>query len=131
MPFVSDVNKDKRVAIWQGDEWVQLFEWFISGDTIDYKSIDTTLFFCEKSDLDFLKDIFNKLGSEYTPFIYFPKNKAMDKLGFRVAQSFIPFCFPLFLLEKYGTFDSDRLKQFAKYKGVDDFKLNPYPHPFP
>lgn len=130
VPFVSDVGKAKRMAIWQGDEWVGVFKWFISGNVVNYENIKTTST-SGKNDIDTLKDTFARLGNEYTPLIYFPKNKVMNKLGFCVSQSFIPFCFPLFLTEKYGTFDSDRLKQFAKYKGVSDFKLNPYPHPFP
>jgi thiazole/oxazole-forming peptide maturase SagD family component len=130
IPFVSDIDREKRITMWQGEGWVKLFEWFISGDVFNYTNNSVSTFDGER-EIDTLKNIFTKLGSEYTPLIYFPKNKAMGKLGFHVAQSFIPFCFPLFLLEKYGTFDSDRLKQFARYKGVENFKLNPYPHPFP
>lgn len=129
-PFVSEIDREERIRMWQGEEWIKLFEWFISGDIVSYtnKSIAT---FNEEDEFTTLKNVFTKLGDEYIPLIYFPKNKAMEKLGFKVAQAFIPFCFPLFLVEKYGTFDSDRLKQFAKYKGVENFKLNPYPHPFP
>lgn len=129
-PFISDIDREKRITMWQGEEWVKLFRWFVSGDVFNYVNNSANAL-GEEDETNVLENIFTKLGSEYTPLIYFPKNKAMDKLGFRVAQSFIPFCFPLFLVEKYGTFDSDRLKQFARYKGVENFKLNPYPHPFP
>lgn len=129
-PFMSEIDREERIRMWQGDEWIKLFSWFISGDVVEYKNDNKSVLETE-DEITFLKNVFSNLGGEYTPFIYFPKNKAMEKLGFQVAQAFIPFCFPLYLVEKYGTFDSDRLKQFAKYKGVDDFKLNPYPHPFP
>ncbi len=130
VPFINDVNLDKRVGMWQGDEWIDVFDWFISGNIIKYSDCKDT-HVAEKEELSFLKNIFRDLGDEYVPLIYIPQNKILDKVGFHVVQSFVPFCFPLYIVEKYGTFDSDRLIQFAKYKGLKDFKLNPYPHPFP
>ena len=54
----------------------------------------------------------------------------INKMNFFVVKVFIPKAFPFYLLEKYGTFESDRLREFSEWKGVKDWKLSTLPHMF-
>jgi hypothetical protein len=65
-----------------------------------------------------------------SPVVYFPENQMQQELQYWVAQVYIPKAFPLYLLERYGTFDSSRLLDFAHSCGKDSFNLNPMPHMF-
>lgn len=69
-------------------------------------------------------------GAEYYPVVYYPENSIQKKIGFYVAQVYIPKAFPFYLFEGYGTFDSDRLDDFAKSKNITNWALNPEPHMF-
>lgn len=132
-PFLSKLGKLERQLYWRGEERVRRFRWFVSGPKIAYQEL------CKhdigQSDNDGRRlrkclSVLEGLGADYYPMVYFPKNPAQKKIGFYVAQVFIPKAFPLYLVEHLGTFDSDRLEEFARSKGVPEWKLNPLPHAF-
>ncbi|MCF7843920.1 YcaO-like family protein [Candidatus Gracilibacteria bacterium] len=134
VPFLDNLDKNGRVLIWQGEEWLDRFSWFISGDNIKYSDVSKNNVLISTSELESVKEILKNLGEEYYPCVYRPKNKILKKLGFCVVQVFIPICFPLYLVEKYGTFDSDRLRVFSEFKGKKGWsvdKINNWPHMFP
>ncbi len=133
-PFIADIGKITRQLYWRGNKRVKQFEWFLSGDKVSYNSLCEQDLISEKTDscqLEVCLEVLKKLGSSYYPTVYYPKNKIQDELGFYVAQIFIPKAFPLYLSEYYGTFDSDRLEEFAVSKENFNWKLNPLPHMFP
>lgn len=133
-PFLSRFGKAERQLYWRGSGRMKNFEWFISGDAVPYQDI------CQKYDAPILKKDSHKLGwcidrlksygTDYCPVVYFPKNRIQKELGFYVAQVFIPKAFPLYLVEYMGTFDSDRLEEFARSRGRSEWVLNPFPHMF-
>lgn len=133
-PFVSRFGKAERQLYWRGAKRMKNFEWFISGDAVSYLDL------CRKYDAPSMKQDSGKLswcidrlkgfGNDYHPVVYFPKNPIQKELGFYVAQVFIPKAFPLYLVEYMGTFDSDRLEEFARSRGRSEWVLNPYPHMF-
>lgn len=133
-PFVSDLDRIGRQLYWKSLERVEKFRWFVSGKSISYAEAIRHDIDCTSDDGSRLKvclGILEMLGDEYYPVVYYPKNSIQEKLGFFVAQVYIPKAFPLYLFEKYGTFDSDRLTEFATLKGKPDWYLNPLPHGFP
>lgn len=132
-PFISDINQETRQLYWSGDEKIEQFRWFLSGKKISYSKICVHDISVERGDIARLKaclGIFKQKGNDYYPVVYFPKNSIQEELGFYVAQVYVPKAFPLHLLECYGTFESDRLQEFALSKGAPDWTLNPRPHPF-
>lgn len=132
--FISRLGKIERQLYWRGADRVEQFSWFVSGERVAYRDI------CARYDATGLKgdgqklrrctDALKVLGSDYYPTVYFPKNSAQKEMGYYVAQVFIPKAFPFYLLEYIGTFDSDRLDDFAREKGVSEWRLNPLPHMF-
>lgn len=133
-PFISDITKDTRWVYWQGKEKIEEFSWFISGKDVSYEEL------CSRDvgdvldpDADKLQtcvDILQKRGEDYCPVVYHPKNRVQDAVGFHIAQVYIPKAFPFYLKECYGTFDSDRLEDFAVSKNISNWKLNEEPHMF-
>ena len=133
-PFISNFGRMGRHAYWRGEEKVKEFGWFISGEEISYQELS-------QQDISSLPDDASKLakcvailevkGKDYYPVVYYPKNNIQEKLGFYVVQVYIPKAFPLYITESYGTFDSDRLDEFARSKNKYDWKLNQEPHMFP
>ncbi len=132
-PFISSVGKIGRQLYWRGDERVAEFEYFLSGERVSYGEVCKKNLVCKEDDsaqLEACLGVLKNFGSDYYPVVYFPENKLQKKLGFYIAQVYIPKAFPLYLFEAYGTFDSDRLTDFAKSKNKLDWKLNPHPHMF-
>lgn len=132
-PFVSGFGKVARQLYWRGTEKVELFKWFLSGKSVSFDDISQGDHQCGPSDAERLRkclEILKNLGGDYYPLAYFPKNEIQEKLGFYVAQVYIPKAFPFYLFEAYGTFDSDRLKEFALTKNIQNWCLNPSPHMF-
>lgn len=132
-PFVSDFWQIGRQLYWRGIEKMKHFSWFISGERVSYSDVCQGDIRCSTDDLDRLRKclaVLQKLGADYYPVVYYPENIVQKEIGFFVAQVFIPKAFPLYLSEGYGTFESDRLQEFALSRGVSDWKLNPLPHMF-
>lgn len=133
-PFISSLNKITRQLYWRGRERVKAFDWFISGAHVQYEEIIKRNLLSnscsDESKLHTCLSVLKSFGEEYYPTVYFPQNPIQEKLGFYIAQVFIPKAFPLYLFEGYGTFDSDRLCEFAVSRGKLEWKLNPYPHMF-
>lgn len=132
-PFTSNLDKIARQLYWRGNEQVEKIEWFISGKEVSFEEISKNNLSqgrTSREKIDICLEVLKKYGEEYHPVVYYPKNKIQETLGFYVAQVFIPKAFPFYLFEGYGTFDSDRLQDFAKGKGVEDWTLNPEPHMF-
>ncbi len=156
VPFTNNVDQEMRMTIWRGDKWLGRFQFFISGKVVSYQDIikkdlqintqnesesENKNESREMSSLSVIEKELAKLGDAYYPIIYTPNNKLLKKINFVVTQAFIPACFPLYLRENLGTFDSDRLQDFYKYKkmkasdesiDVLEYKciVNPWPHPF-
>lgn len=132
-PFLSKLGKLERQLYWRGESRVSQFRWFVSGPKVAYQELcklDIGGLENDSQRLRWCLKILEGLGAEYSPLVYFPKNSIQKELGFYVAQVFIPKAFPLYLIEYLGTFESDRLEEFAKSKEVFDWKLNPLPHMF-
>ena len=133
-PFVSYLGKIERQLYWCGAEKVDRFKWFLSGEKTSYQEACDFDVDCPRDDTSRLRGCLKKLrylGHDYYPIVYYPTNPIQQSLGFFVAQVFIPKAFPLYLFEGYGTFESERLQEFARSRGVADWKLNPLPHGFP
>ncbi len=133
-PFVSNLGRMTRQLYWLGTQRVAQFRWFVSGKHVSYVESLQYDIECKEDDSCRLKAcmwILESLGRDYHPIVYYPKNKIQEALGFFVAQVYIPKAFPLYLFEGYGTFESDRLQEFAISKGHADWRLNPLPHGFP
>jgi thiazole/oxazole-forming peptide maturase SagD family component len=132
-PFISTLDLAARRTYWQRKENVKEFQWFLSGKVVSFEEISKTNLISgidDASKLEACLDILKKTGEGYCPIVYYPINKIQKELGFYVAQVYIPKAFPLYLLEYQGTFDSDRLREFAGTMGKKDFKLNHVPHLF-
>ncbi len=133
-PFVSVLGQIGRQLYWRGPEKIQQFQWFLSGKQVSYAELcqkDLTSATDDATQLKACLSVLRKRGPDYYPIAYFPKHPIQAKLGFYIAQVYVPKAFPLYLLECQGTFDSDRLEEFAASKGVTEWKLNPLPHMFP
>jgi ribosomal protein S12 methylthiotransferase accessory factor len=133
-PFVSRFGKAERQLYWRGAERMEKFKWFISGERVSYQYLcqkyDAPELTSDKKRLRWCIDRLKGLGSDYCPVVYFPKNSIQQELGFYIAQVFVPKAFPLYLVEYLGTFDSDRLDEFARSKRISGWTLNPLPHMF-
>ena len=122
-----------RQLYWKGKDKLQQFEWFIKGEQISYQQLCQKNLISKGDDISKLEICLNVLkskGESYYPVVYYPENEVQQKIGFYVAQVYIPKAFPFYLVEKYGTFDSDRLQEFAESKKVFNWELNPQPHMF-
>lgn len=132
-PYTSNLDKMARQLYWRGEERMREFEWFISGEKVTYTEM------CAKDlpvgedaqNLATCLEVLKGYGEAYYPVVYYPKNPIQKVIGFYVAQVFIPKAFPLYLFEGYGTFESDRLQEFAQSKNRAVWQLNPHPHMFP
>lgn len=132
--FISRLGKIERQLYWRGVERVERFRWFVSGEKVSYQDI------CAQYDANGMKgdaerlqrciNTLKTLGDDYCPTVYFPKNSAQKEIGYYIAQVFVPKAFPFYLLEYMGTFESDRLDDFARGRGVSEWVLNPLPHMF-
>lgn len=132
-PFVANLGKLGRQLYWRGADRVQHFRWFVSGELISYEEASQDDLSAGANDAAKLRkcvSVLKAFGRDYFPVVYFPRNGSQQELGFYIAQVFIPKAFPLYLLEWHGTFESDRLKEFAASRGVTNWKLNPLPHMF-
>lgn len=132
-PFISRLGKVERQLYWRGKEKVAQFRWFVSGEKISYEEaaqLDISSGADDASKLKKCLEILSQKGKEYFPIVYFPKHQAEQTLGYYIAQVYIPKAFPFYLVEHYGTFDSDRLHEFAHSRGKEEWKLNHYPHMF-
>ncbi len=129
-PFVSRLNKTERMLFWRGADRLKTFSWFISGKEKPLPPNPFREVFSDKEQLTVCLETLKKRGPAYYPVVYTPKNRLLKKLGYHLSQVFIPKAFPLFLVEKYGTFESDRLREFVLEKGLSNLDLNPLPHPF-
>jgi thiazole/oxazole-forming peptide maturase SagD family component len=133
VPFISNLGQFDRFDYWRGKEKLELFSWFIEGDKVSYEKLEQKDLQMSNQDADRLDGVVSQLkqlGEEYYPVVYFPENQMQQELQYWVAQVYIPKAFPLYLLERYGTFDSSRLLDFAHSCGKDSFNLNPMPHMF-
>lgn len=140
VPFLSNLDRESRITIYSGDIWMERFNWFISGERVSYLEAENKNILVDvkvenkKTSLQKIKNILQALGESYYPYVYFPKSKITNDLGFYVVQVFIPICFPLYLTERFGTFDSERLKIFSEFMGNKKWsieKINKWPHMFP
>lgn len=131
-PFISQIGQFERFHYWKQPNMVRHFEWFINGAMISYEQLvkQDLILGSEKQNLKQCLDILKQKGEGYYPVVYYPKNKIQEKVGFYIAQVYIPKAFPLYLVEYEGTFDSDRLDEFALSKGVTQWNLNEQPHMF-
>lgn len=132
-PFVSNIGQIERQLYWRGKEKVEKFKWFLSGKIVSYQDVSSHDIPCVDSDeikLSKCLDILKERGEGYYPVVYFPKNIIQEELGYYIAQVFIPKAFPFYLSEYFGTFDSDRLVEFALSKNIKNWKLNQSPHMF-
>lgn len=131
-PFISDLDKLSRQSYWQGKEKLAQMNWFISGKEIKFQDLENNYAsqLLESEKLKILIKKLTLLGKDYQPIIYEPQNIAAKNVRMYVVQTYIPKAFPLYLVEKYGTFASERLTEFAKAKGRENFVLNPDPHMF-
>ena len=127
------LNKRGRQIYWRGKEKIEKMKWFVTGPVISYQDVCKIDLKCENGDeshLDACLSILESLGNDYFPVVYYPKNSLQEKLGFYIAQVFIPKAFPLYLEEKYATFNSERLQEFAVSINNLNWKLNTDPHMF-
>jgi hypothetical protein len=130
---VFSLGKIERQLYWKGKDKIKQFEWFISGALVSYESLLKRDIITDDTDQGALKiclEIMKGYGEDYYPVVYYPKNNLQKKLGFYVAQVYIPKAFPFYLYEGYGAFTSDRLKDFALSKNVVEWKINTLPHMF-
>lgn len=130
--FVSALDQKSRSRYYCGKERVDQFRWFICGERVGYEEVCRYDQACLDDDtcLQACLGTLEKQGSGYYPVVYFPKNKLQNKIGFSVVQVFIPKAFPLYWIEYMGTFESDRLHEFANTKQAIEWKINPFPHMF-
>ncbi|MBI2409727.1 YcaO-like family protein [Candidatus Kaiserbacteria bacterium] len=132
-PFISDLDKIGRQLYWRGADKVRNFSWFLSGECVSYGEVCKGDLQCEEAETARIEACLSKLracGEAYYPIVYYPENNIQKEIGFYIAQVYIPKAFPLYLIERFGTFDSDRLQEFALSKGFSKWQLNPYPHMF-
>lgn len=133
-PFVSELNKKTREVFWRHPKNLQEIEWFLGCKEVSLLSSVTDTSTAEerdeKKDLEDCLSLLKKMGPDYFPVAYFPKNKLQKKLNYYISQVFIPKAFPLYLVEYMGTFESDRLKEFAAYKQRSSWKMTETPHMF-
>lgn len=131
--YTADLGKEGRVKWWVGENRRKHIAWFLEGEQHSFLS-------CEKrnlvdgntSDSKGLKLVTDKLvalGKGYMPWVYYPKHEALHQVGFCVAQVFVVQLFPMYLVEYLGTFESERLKEFASYKKTTFTTANTTPHP--
>lgn len=132
-PFTSNLGKIERQLYWRGKEKVKKFEWFITGKKVSYQELCKQDLLTQDSDFVKLRECLRVLrvyGEDYYPVVYSPKHKIQNALGYYVAQVYIPKAFPLYLVERYGTFDSLRLKDFTSSRNINKWELNKDPHMF-
>src|ERR1035437_2073678 len=131
-PYTSNLDKEARILYWRGEERMREFEWFISGEKVSYAEIcaDDLPAGEDAQNLATCLEVLEGYGEADYPVVYYPEKPIQKAIGFYVAQIFIPKAFPLYLFEGYGTFESDRLQEFAQSKNRAEWKLNPHPHMF-
>lgn len=123
----------KRGWYWHGEERVRSMMWFLSGKEISYQDLQSRNISSAQEDatkLEACLDVLRALGPSFYPVAYWPKHSVLTRIGFHVVHVFIPKAFPLYLEERFGTFDSERLREFAALHGTQGWKLNLEPHMF-
>lgn len=135
VPFVGKLGKIERQLYWSGKEKIAQFEWFLSGEKTSYNSLTKNDLGNNSSPTDtealtLCTNTLRSYGPQYSPVGYFPIHPSLVRVGYHVAQVFVPAAFPLYLEEQYGTFKSTRLNEFMTKIGKSTWELNPFPHPF-
>lgn len=133
-PFLSALGKKDRMLYWRTTQQLLKIDWLFSGVEVEYSALESKSVAPSsdsvKHKLQKTIEVLEKEGKDYYPIVYFPRNPLLKKIGYCVAQVFIPKAFPLFMVERYGTFDSERLDEFAKKIGKQQWTLNEEPHMF-
>lgn len=135
-PFISTLNMKDRSEYWRSKEKVDHFtSIFLRGGRVTFDFLSKKDLAVNNSLEDGVKiqrciEALSFFGERYLPVVYFPKHPIQEELNFFVAQVFIERAFPLYLTEYYGTFASERLEEFAKYKNIPNWTLNKHPHMF-
>jgi ribosomal protein S12 methylthiotransferase accessory factor len=127
----ANLGKIGRQLFWRGKEKLRRFNWFLEGPAITYQELSKNdLVTRTESALETCTCLLSSLGTEFEPIVYSPQNTILEDLGFFVSQVYVPMAFPFYLLERRGTFESNRLRQFARSKGIEAWEINTDPHPF-
>ena len=138
-PFLSRIDKLGRFKLWSWNSIDKNAKHLIAGESISWrdlileerdflKNIEIENLNDNNKRLDIALVLLKSIDPSLNPIVYFPKNKTAENLGFILAQVYIEKLFPLYLIECYGTFESDRLVAFSKWKGRETFELCTYPH---
>lgn len=139
LPFSDKkIGREERLRFWRQGQYYKHFEFFLSKEGKEEVNLsilcqDFVIFKDEKKELDCLLNKFKNLGNNYDNVYRFNfRQDYLEKLGYFVVRIIIPKLYQLYLNERYALTKSSRLEEFNQYKkGVKDFEINIYPHPFP
>ena len=134
-PFLDkNIRMKERMGMWHGAEMLERFNFFISGNEVNFlESQHYTFrkpFSSKQSELEEVKKIFKNKGIGYELYCYRAKHPALGTLGYVVTKVIVPKLVPLHLQEWLATLGAERLQEVPGALGYQETKLNPWPHPF-
>lgn len=128
----SSVKRKERLSLWQGEEFLKKFNFFVSGEkqSVDEFMGKRQLFANEAENLKRVIEILEKAGHKI--YGYEVNDRILKKLGYHVVKTIIPGLIPLYLKENLALLGAERLRTVPEKLGYTPAKeLNPWPHPFP
>lgn len=138
-PFLTPFGRLDRIRHLHGEEMLKKVEWFWQGVPATFSEFAGTFPATASDDAKELEHILRLLkerGPGYEAYIYEARSPILKTLGYHAVRTTVPKLMPLYLTEDRATLDSDRLYEFAEWKGkrYDPKELLTGvvpPHPFP
>ncbi len=138
-PFLTPFDREHRLRYLSGVELIAQAAWFFSGEEVLYEDMAGSFDAVSKSDKAQLRDVIAMLaarGDGYELYTYEVQAPILRALRYHVVRACVPKLMPLYLSEPHATIDSDRLREFAEFRGMS---FSPQalltgpalPHPFP
>ncbi|HVY73044.1 MAG TPA: YcaO-like family protein [Candidatus Paceibacterota bacterium] len=138
-PFLTSFGRLSRIQYLHGEEMLKKVEWFWQSKSITFSEFSRAFPSIEDDDrhaLTHILELLKQLGEGYDAYIYEAQSPVLKTLRYHAVRTCVPKLMPLYLSENCATLDSDRLCEFAEWKGTT---YNPHellsgvipPHPFP
>ena len=129
----TSLTRQQRIGLWRGSDMFAKFEFLISGTKQPVGDfVPQTMPQTPRDQLAYVLGRFEKLGKGYEVYVYTPRHKVLDAIGYTVARTIVPQLVPLYFAEFAVPLDSRRLREVPEKLGFKPAKeYNPLPHPFP
>ncbi|MCX6819961.1 MAG: YcaO-like family protein [Candidatus Adlerbacteria bacterium] len=138
-PFITPFGRSERIRYLHGEDMLARVQWFLDGEEITFDRFSESFSAVPRGDSEELVHILSLMqgkGEGYEVYAYESQAPMLRTLGYHAVRVSVPKIMQIYLQEELATLDSDRLHEFAAWKGKaysPEALLTGVipPHPFP